>query len=110
MTRANRAYVVRIAKGEKFTDEDQFVGVSTFTLEQYQCGLRAGDQVRLRRDFHVEDADGRVKKIIPGGSVWTVLEGAVEDPNAVWLEEPDGELYSWDDDDRIFEVFERFVT
>jgi hypothetical protein len=110
MTRADRAYVLRIAKGDEFGDDDEFVPVSTFTIEQYQCGLQAGDQIRLKCHFPVEDADGLVTRVIPRGSLWTVLTGAAEDPNCVWLEEPDGELHSWDDDDSIFETFERTVT
>jgi hypothetical protein len=39
-----------------------------------------------------------------------VLTGAIEDPDALWLEQPDGELHSWDDDERIFETFEKFTT
>jgi hypothetical protein len=110
MTRRDRGYVLRIAKGEQFGDDDEFVPVCTFTIEQYQCGLRAGEQLRLRQDFPIRNAEGAVISVVPAGSIWTVLTGATEDPDTVWLEEPDGELHSWDDDATIYETFEKHFT
>ena len=107
MTRTDRGYVLRISKGAQTGDNDEYVPVCTFTLEQYRTGLRAGEQLRLRHDFSVKDSHGRIVRVIPAGSIWKVLTGAIEDSSCVWLEEPDGKLHSWDDDESIFETFER---
>ncbi len=69
MTRSERAYILRIAKGEQFGEGDEYVPVTTFTIEQYQCGLRAGDQVRLKHDFPIENADRYVIQTIPQNSI-----------------------------------------
>jgi len=110
MKRDQRGYVLRRAKGAEFGDDDKFLPVCTFTVQQYRCGLRAGEHLRLIRDLNIEDDEGRVPRIIPAGTIWEVLTGAVEDPGALWLEQPDGELHSWDDDESIFETFERFTA
>lgn len=93
---------MRIAKGPKFGDDDEFVPVSTFTIEQYQCGLRAGERVRLRRDYIAPDGER-----FEVGTVWEVLTGAVEDPECLWLERPDGQLQEFDDEHSIFDWFEQ---
>jgi hypothetical protein len=45
-------------------------------------------------------------RFFPRGEVWTVLTGAEADPGVLWLEQADGELHSWDDDETVFETFE----
>ena len=110
MKRDSRGYVLRRAKGAEFGDDDEFIPVCTFTIERYRCGLRAGDHLRLIRDLQVEDGEGAVARVIPAGTIWEVLNGAIEDPDALWLEQPDGELHSWDDDLSIFDTFERFTA
>lgn len=102
-----RAYVLRVAKGASFSDDDEYIPVVTFTIHEYRCGLRAGDKLRLKDDLVVTDADGAQQRTIPGGSIWTVLTGAVEDPGCLWLEEPSGSLHSWGDDPETFLTFER---
>ncbi len=102
MRRHNRGYVLRIAKGDGFTDDDEFVAVVTFTVEQDDCGLRAGEKLRLRQNYRAWD--GRDFAL---GSCWEVLTGAVEDPGTIWLDPSDGELLEFDDDPGIFDLFVR---
>lgn len=104
-----RAYVLRMAKGASFSDDDEYIPVVTFTIQEYRCGLRAGDQLRLKDDLPVTDANGALQRTIPAGSLWTVLTGAVEDPGCLWLEEPGGKPHAWDDDPEIFLTFERIA-
>src|SRR5688572_1960464 len=110
MKRDQRGYVLRRAKGAEFGDDDEFIPVCTFTIQQYRCGLRAGEHLRLIRDLNIKDGHGVVARIIPAGTIWEVLTGAIEDPDSLWLEQPDGELHSWDDDESVFETFERFTA
>ncbi len=100
-----RGYVLRIAKGDTFTDDDEFVPVCTFTVVEYRCGLRAGENLRLIQEFIAPDGGH-----FSIGTVWKVLSGAVEDPGCLWLADPGGEEYSWYDNDRIFDTFERYET
>ena len=77
------------------------------TLKLYPCGVRAGERLRLKRDLDVLDPEGRqTGHVIARGTVWTVLAGLPEEPDVVWLEQPDGETHTWDD--RILGDFERF--
>ncbi len=87
--------------------EDDYIAVSTFSVTDYKCGLRSGDKLCLRQDLPIKDENGQRDRVVPGGSIWTVLTGAIEDPSCVWLQEPDGEVHAWDDDQSIFETFER---
>lgn len=58
MNLEQRAYILRRASGEGFTDDNEFIPVVTFTVLEYLCGLRAGDKLRLRDDLMVTDAGG----------------------------------------------------
>jgi hypothetical protein len=100
----DRSYVVRL-RG-KF-GRDRYVPITDFSLTQYRCGLKAGDSVRLTKDLEDLDSDGRPTAIHKKGEVWQVLSGSPQDPEALWLGEPAGELHSWDDDDSIWDQFER---
>lgn len=88
-----RGYVLR---RKNSAGEDEYIPVHVFTVEEYRCGLRAGDRLSLRRKL---PGDGPAREI---GGVWTVLTGSPQDPEALWLREPDGRLHAWDDDDTIF--------
>ena len=93
-----RGYVLRRTNSR---GKDEYIPVHVFTIVHYRCGLRAGDQLRLLRPL---PGDGSGCEI---GSVWTVLTGSPQDPDALWLRQPDGTLHSWDDDESIFEYFDR---
>ena len=94
----DRGYVLRRRNSR---GEDEYIPVHLFTIVEYRCGLRAGDRLRLLRQL---PGDGSGRDI---GGVWTVLTGSPQDPDALWLRQPDGKLHSWDDDESIFEYFER---
>ncbi len=102
-----REYILRI--GDE-SGGDRYVPVTEFNIQQYSCGLRAGDLVRLRNDLPRLDEDGNpTGKVYAAGEVWRVLSGAEADPTALWLRQADGQLHAWDDDPSIFETFERIA-
>ena len=96
----SREYVLRRRNS---AGEDEYLPVNVFTVEQYRCGLRAGDRLQLRRQLR---ADSPPREL---GGVWTVLTGSPQDPETLWLREPDGRLHSWDDDKTIFEYFAKLA-
>jgi hypothetical protein len=66
--------------------------------------------LRLRRSL--PNADDRQRRDDPAreiGGVWTVLTGSPQDPDALWLSQPDGKLRSWSDDESVFEYFEKLT-
>jgi hypothetical protein len=76
-------------------------------VQQYECGLRVGDRIRLTRDLVLRDHTGQpTGEVWPKNSVDTVLPGSSQDPGIVFLARPDGELHTWDDNDSIFETYE----
>jgi len=87
---------------------DEFRFVSEYPIERYQCGLKAGGTVRLKRDIVVKNSQGGPSgKIHRAGEVWQVLPGAKSEPIIVWLLQADGQHHTWDDDESIFDTFER---
>jgi len=93
------------------TRKPQWRYIERYDVKQYQCGLRAGEYVRLRRDLPLYDWVGRATgNVYSAGLVWRVLPGAAEDPGVVFLLRPDGERHVWDDEQAIFEWFERVGT
>ena len=95
-----RGYVLRRKNSR---GEDEYIPVHVFILEEYRCGLCAGDRLLLRQNL---PSDGGEHEI---GGVWTVLTGSPQDPNALWLRQPDGKLHSWDDNESIFEYFDKLA-
>jgi hypothetical protein len=93
-----RGYVLRRRNSR---GEDEYIPVHVFTIEEYRCSLRVGDRLRLRR---ILPGHGPPREI---GGVWTVLSGSPQDPEALWLKEPDGKLHGWDDNETIFDYFEK---
>lgn len=86
--------------------DDEYRGVEHGLLV-YPCGLRAGDGLRLKVSFAVKDHEGKpTGKIHHPGEVWTVISGATDEPEVVWLRQPDGGSHTWDADE-IFNSFER---
>ena len=86
---------------------DEYITVSTFDITQYQCGLRAGDRLRLKRDLPILNEEGNPTDALhKAGEIWTVLSGSSRDPEALWLRQADGNLHAWDDNTSIFDQFE----
>lgn len=82
--------------------------VSDYRRGQYNCGAKAGDQVKLVRSFAVKDDLGNV--IGPSyavGDFWFVLYGSDDDPTVVWLSAPDGSIHTWSDDSDFWAYFEK---
>ncbi len=84
------------------TDEetgDKFILVDEYPVTKYKCGLKAGDQVRLKKDLVGFDHKNRpTGEVDPKGQVWTVLRGSIVDGYVdVWFRKADGELTSWND-------------
>jgi hypothetical protein len=102
-----RGYILRRTNSR---GQDEYVPISVFTIDEYRCGLRAGDRLRLYRALPGNDErslpDDSVREI---GGVWTVLTGSPQDPEALWLSQPDGRLHSWSDDASIFDCFQKFA-
>ncbi|MCI5064582.1 hypothetical protein MRY87_02530 [bacterium] len=87
------------------TEEWKFV--SEYNVEEYECGLRAGDYLRARADFPSPEM-GEEQCSFSQGELFGVLSGSKDTPGVVWLLRQQGEQrMTWDDDSTIFEVFER---
>jgi hypothetical protein len=67
------------------TDEetgDKFILVDEYPVTRYKCGLKAGDQVRLKKDLVGFDHKYRpTGKVDPKGQIWTVLKGSIVNGN-----------------------------
>jgi len=87
--------------------KDRFKLVTEYPVTDYQCGARAGDRVRLRRDIAVHDHTGAATgEVHRAGEIWSVLPGAAEEPVVVWLRQADGETHTWSDDEDFLRMFE----
>lgn len=86
-------------------EDPEFKIVTSYTLEAYPCGARAGDRVKLKQDLHVRDSDGVVVSTYQAGEIWGVLNGVRDEPEVVWLMKPNGKRHTWDDSD-FWEWFE----
>ena len=76
-------------------------------ITHYQCGLVAGQRVRLKKDIVVTCAGVPTGTVHRAGEVWIVLTGVDSDP-VLWLQQLDGERSTWDDDaTSVYEWFER---
>jgi hypothetical protein len=89
------------------TKKNQWKLIHNYDVTNYQCGLKAGDWVRLRKDLHTARHDGTPTGVYLAGEIWHVLSGASEDPGVVWFRRPDGNRHTWDDDPSIFDWFEK---
>lgn len=100
----DRGYILRIRND---SGEDEYIPIHEFNLQEYKCGLHAGDKVRLRKDIPIYDSEGNPSgKVHASGEVWEVLTGSHQDPKALWFRQADGELHTWDDDPSIYDTFE----
>ena len=87
-------------------DEYRAVTAAEHTLFDYPCGVRARESLRLKRDLKIVDHDGhQTRASIPAGSIWRVLPGLPYEPEAVWLEDPEGLSHTWDDS--VLDDFEK---
>jgi hypothetical protein len=103
--KAPKGYVLRV---EAANGEFDYVAVDKFTVERYACGLVAGEKLRLKRRPSVEASDDESPMSDYSiGEVMEVLLGSDLDPGTVLLERANGEMVSWDDDESIFDDFER---
>jgi hypothetical protein len=88
-------------------DEWKLVGPDDMVLQQYPCGVMAGEGLRLRRDIVVQDHKGQpTGEVHREGGIWNILTGNPSEPNTVWLRQPDGHMHTWTSDD-LLEWFER---
>lgn len=85
---------------------DEWKLVEFYDVPVYQCGLRAGQVLALRRDLVITSVDGPTGEVWPKGERHTVLNGSSKDPGVVWLLRPEGERHTWDDVPEIFDWFE----
>ncbi len=100
----DRAYILRVRNE---SGEDEYVPINEFNLQNYSCGLRTGDKVRIRKDIPICDDGGNpTGEVHQSGEIWEVLSGSKQDPRALWLRQANGKLHSWDDDSSIFDIFE----
>jgi hypothetical protein len=87
--------------------KDTFKLITDYPISEYRCGVRAGDQVRLKLDLQVRDHRGRsAGPMHRRGEVWFVLRGAAEEPRVIWLRQADGGTHTWNDDAEFFQTFE----
>lgn len=96
------------ALSAKNMTKDKYKHVTEYPITEYKCGLLAGDKIRLIEDIIIRDHKGKATgKKYNKGEIWPVLSGAKEEPVVVWLLQADGERHTWDDDNSIFETFEK---
>jgi hypothetical protein len=81
-------------------------GIATAAF-RYRCGLKPTDRLRLRMDFSVLDEEGSQHGVHKAGEVWEVLPPSKE-KSVLWLLTPAGDRHTWDDNDSVFDTFERW--
>jgi hypothetical protein len=91
--------------------KDKLILVTEYPVTEYKCGLKAGDQVRLKKDLVVRDHRNRsTGQVHRKDEVWTVLQGSDVGRIDVWFRQPDGKSCTWGDDAAsIDEWFERLT-
>lgn len=88
------------------TEDWKFVPPEAMTLGAYRCGVQAGGRLRLGRGLPIRDHRGRPSgRVHRAGEIWTVLTGNPDEPDVVWLRQPDGGQHTWDD--TVLEWFEQ---
>lgn len=85
--------------------KDTYKLVTDYSLHTYPCGLSSGDKLKLKVEIKVKDHKGKhTGEIHRKGEIWVVLSGVPEEPEIIWLKQPNGERHTWDASD-IFETF-----
>ena len=70
----------------------------------YECGLKAGQTLRLKNDLECRFTEG--DRILRKGSLCRVMNRVSPDPGVVWFSLSDDSIITWYDDLSIFESFE----
>ena len=83
--------------------------VKDYPIIRYRCGLRAGDNLKVKKDLVVtQGEEGRpTGEVHRRGEIWEVCRGT---RGIVWLRQPNGEMATWDDDESIFTDFKKVET
>ncbi|HSH15510.1 MAG TPA: hypothetical protein VLD18_05710 [Verrucomicrobiae bacterium] len=85
-------------------DKGNWKLVTSYELELYPCGLRAGDKLRVKKAIRVRDHRGmETEELYDVGEIWTVLPGVESEPRIIWLRRANGDRCTWDES--IFETF-----
>ncbi len=95
-----------IRMSSKKQKSEEWKLVTSYSVETYHCGLKAGDMVKLKSDLEIT-CEGKLVRVHKAGQIWKVLHGAVDDPGTIWFLRPDGERHTWTDDQSVFEYLER---
>jgi hypothetical protein len=83
--------------GASMSDWKLHIPTEDNRITHYQCGLVAGQRVRLKKDIVVTCAGVPTGTVHRAGEEWIVLTGITTDP-VLWFRQPDGERSTWDDD------------
>lgn len=86
---------------------DQYVAVSEeeMILENYPCGLEAGNYIVPKEDIYVPDEAGNPSLYLKKGLRCLVLTGNPQEPEIIWFRIcATGEIATWDD--TILDSFE----
>ncbi len=85
--------------------------ITDYSITNYRCGLRAGDQVRLKKDLIEMDYNNKpTGEIRSKGEIWTVIPGADDGRVDVWFLQSNGERRTWDDDRSSIDEWFEIVT
>jgi hypothetical protein len=92
-------------------NKSQFVLVTEYPVNEYKCGLKAGDSVKLRKEIVVRDIKGKpTGEVHPVGDIWKVIPGSKVGRIDVWFLQANGKRCTWDDDRvSIDEWFEKMI-
>jgi tetratricopeptide (TPR) repeat protein len=88
---------------------DRYTIVAEYPITRYKCGLKAGDQVRLKKNLTVTGYKNRpTGEVHPKGEICTVLRGSIFDGEVeLWVRLLDGKETGWEDKrESISEWFE----
>jgi tetratricopeptide (TPR) repeat protein len=104
MTNSKCKFITEPTTGERYTV------ISEFPVAEYRCGLKAGDQVRLKKPFAVKASTDRATgEVHPRGEIWTVLRGSDIDGD-MWLRQADGSQTFWEDDREAVDEWFELIT
>jgi hypothetical protein len=83
----------------------KFITPAMMTLQDYPCGVSAGDVVSLREDLHYRDHNEQpTGQVRSAGDEAMVLTGNPDEPDVVWIRWRDGKRETWGPD--ILKTFE----
>ena len=77
----------------------------TGPYQVYECGLKAGQRLRLQNDLECRFEEG--DRVLRKGSLCQVSNRVSPDPGVIWLSFSNGSIIPWYDDRTMFEHFER---